>query len=97
MNYIITAKPMQFPISLDRSVTRPVNPVADNGAGLRDARQQPPLGYVYRGEVLETSSDRTYKPEFNLQISPENRRAINSYQQTANEAPVVGRILDGYI
>lgn len=88
---------MQFPISLDRSVTRPVNPVADNGAGLRDARQQPPSNFVYHGEVLETASDRTYKPEFNLQISPENRRAINSYLQTANEVPVVGRILDGYI
>ncbi len=96
MNYIITAKPMHFPISLDRPVTRPVTPVADSAAGSRDARQQS-SGYVYRGELLETVTDKTYRPAYNLQISPENRRAINSYQKIANEAPVVGRILDGFI
>ncbi len=97
MNYIITAKPMQFPISLDRPLTHPVNPIADNGASLRDSRQQQASSYVYRGEVLETVSDRSYRPEYNLQISPENRRAISSYQKIASGAPVVGRILDGYI
>ncbi len=97
MNYIVTAKPMQFPISLDRPVTRPVNPIADNAAGFRDARHQQPSNYVYRGELLETASDKSYRPEYNLQISPENRRAISSYQKIASEAPVVGRILDGYI
>jgi len=96
VNYIITAKPMHFPISLDRPVTRPVTPVADSTAGSRDARQ-PSAGSVYRGELLETVTDRTYRPAYNLQISPENRRAINSYQKIANEAPVVGRILDGFI
>ena len=88
---------MQFPISLDRPLTRPVNPIAENGASLADARQQQASGYVYRGEVLETASDRSYRPEYNLQISPENRRAISSYQKIASEGPVVGRILDGYI
>jgi hypothetical protein len=93
VNYIVTAKAMQFPISLDRAPTRAVSPIADNSAELRDeGRQQ-----ASNGEVLESSSDRSYKPEYNLQISPENRRAINSYRQTANAAPVVGRILDGYI
>jgi hypothetical protein len=97
VNYIVTAKAMQFPISLARAPTRPVNPVADNSAELRDEGRRQASNYVYRGEVLESSSDRSYKPEYNLQISPENRRAINSYRQTANAAPVVGRILDGYI
>ena len=87
---------MQFPISLDRSVTPPVTPIADSTGGSRDTRQQP-SGYVYRGELLETVSDKAYRPAFNLQISPENRRAINSYQEVANQAPAVGRILDGYI
>jgi len=97
VNYIITAKPMHFPISLDRSVTRPVAPVADSAEGFRDARQQQSSDFVYRGELLETVTDKSYRPAHNLQISPENRRAIYSYQKIANEAPVVGRILDGYI
>jgi hypothetical protein len=87
---------MHFPISLDRPMTRPVNPVADSAEGFRDARQQP-SNYVYRGELLETLTDKSYRPEPNLQISPENRHAINSYQKIADEPLVVGRILDGYI
>jgi len=97
VNYIITAKPMNFPISLDPPVTRPVAPVADNAAGYRDSRQQQSSAYVYRGELLETVADRAYRPGYNLQISPENRRAITSYQKVLNEAPLVGRMLDGFI
>lgn len=96
MNYIVTAKPMHFPISVDRPATRPVAPVTDT-ADNRDTRHRQPSGYVYRGELLETASDNSYRPGYNLQISPENRRAITSYQKIAGEAPVVGRILDGYI
>ena len=97
MNYIITAKPMHFPISLDRPVTYPVAPVADSAESFRDARQQQSPDFVYRGELLETVSDKSYRPAYNLQISPENQRAINSYQKVVNQAPVVGRILDGFI
>lgn len=97
MNYIIPAKSMHFPTSLERTATLPVNPVEDSGDGFRDARQQQRPGYVYRGELLDTVSDRSYRPGHNLQISPENRRAIDTYQQIADESPMVGRILDGYI
>ena len=89
MNYIITAKPMHFPISLDRPLTRPVAPIAETPAGNRDARRQQPSNHVYRGELLERLGDKSYRPQLNLQISPENRRAINSYQKIAGEGPVV--------
>lgn len=97
MNYIVTARPMYLPISTDSAVTRPVTAVADSTASFRDASQRQPSGYVYRGELLETVSDRAYRPQYNLQISPENRRAITTYQQVASEQAVVGRILDGFI
>lgn len=97
MNYIITARPMHLPISLDPPVTRPVAPVADNAADYRNSRQQQSPGNVFRGELLETVTDRSYRPGYNLQISPENRRAINTYQKVVDEAPIVGRILDGFI
>ena len=89
---------MHFPTSLERPAPLPVTPVEDsNSTGFRDARQQQRPGYVYRGELLDTVTDRSYRPAYNVQISPENRRAINTYQQVVNESPVVGRILDGYI
>jgi hypothetical protein len=88
---------MHFPTSLERTATLPVNPVEDSGDGFRDARQQQRPSYVYCGELLDTVSDRSYRPGHNLQISPENRRAIDTYQQIADESPMVGRILDGYI
>ena len=89
---------MHFPTNLDRPATLPVTPVEDSSStGFRDARQQQRPGYVYRGELLDTVTDRAYRPGYNLQISPENRRAINTYQKIADESPVVGRILDGYI
>jgi hypothetical protein len=88
---------MHFPTSLERTATLLVNPVEDSGDGFRDARQQQRPSYVYCGELLDTVSDRSYRPGHNLQISPENRRAIDTYQQIADESPMVGRILDGYI
>ena len=97
MNYSITAKPVHLPISLDQPVTRPVTEVSGGAPGFRDATRQQPSPYVYRGEVLETLTDKAYRPKYNLQISPENRRAINSYQMVADEQPIIGRILDGFV
>ena len=97
MNYIITARRMALPISLEPTVTRPIAPVSSNAEGFRDARQQQPSTYVYHGELLETASDRSYRPRHNLQISPENRRAIATYHEIADEPARPGRILDGYI
>ena len=88
---------MHLPIILDQAVTRPVTSIADSATAFRDARQGQASTYVYRGELLESAIDRAYRPQFNLQISPENRRAIDSYQKIADEQPVVGRILDGYV
>ena len=88
---------MHLPISLDWPLPRPVTPVADSSESFRENRQQQPSSYVYRGELLETVSDKAYRPQPNLQISPENRRAINAYQRIADEPLQLGRILDGYI
>lgn len=98
MNYIITAKPMQLPIYPDRPAARPVSSVTDNASDFRDASKQPSPGYVYRGELLEgVGNDRRYRPQLNLQVDPQNRRAINAYQQVASDPPLLGRVLDGFI
>ena len=97
MNYIVTAKPMHLPISLDQAATRPITPIADLAGANREARQPPSSTFVYRGELLEAAAERAYRPAYNLQISPENRRAISSYQKIAEEPPVLGKILDGFV
>jgi len=98
VNYIIPSKPAQIPLYQDRPPTRPVAVVADSAADFRDASKQPPYAYVYRGELLESvASDKRYRPQFNQQIDPQNRRAIESYQRVASEPPLVGQILDGFI
>ncbi len=98
MNYIITAKPMQLPIYPDRPETRPVSPVADSASEFSDASKQSPSTYVYRGELLEAvANDRRYRPQLNLQIDPDNRRAIDTYQRVASDPPLMGRLLDGFI
>jgi hypothetical protein len=72
--------------------------VADSAGEFRDASKQPPYAYVYRGELLETvANDKRYRPQLNLQVDPQNRRAIESYQRVASEPPLVGQILDGFI
>ena len=97
MNYIITARLTSLPISLDRSPARPVTPVTDSTEGFRDARQQPPLGYVYRGELFEDAADRAYRPRQNLDIGAQNRHAIEAYLKIIDEPPRLGQILDGYL
>ncbi len=87
---------MNLPISLDRPALLPVTAITENASAFRDARQSHP-DFVYRGKLLEAALDRSYRPQNNLQVSSEYRRAINSYQMTAQELPVIGRILDGYI
>ena len=98
MNYIITAKPVQLAINPDRPVTRPVSSVTDYAGEFRDASKQPSPSYVYRGELLEgVGNDRRYRPQPNLQVDPQNRRAIDTYQQVASDPPLLGRVLDGFI
>ena len=98
MNYIITAKPMQLPIYPAPPVTLPVTSVADNVSEFRDASKRQSAKYVYRGELLEAvANDKRYRPQLNLQVDPENRRAIDTYQRVASEPPLMGRLLDGFI
>ena len=98
MNYIIPSKPAQLPVYQDRPATRSVAVVADSAGEFRDASKQSPYAFIYRGELLEAvASDKRYRPQLNLQIDPQNRRAIESYQRVASEPPLVGQILDGFI
>ena len=89
---------MQLPIYPDRPETRPVSPVADSASEFSDTSKQSPSTYVYRGELLEAvANDRRYRPQLNLQIDPDNRRAIDTYQRVASDPPLMGRLLDGFI
>ena len=98
MNYITTAKPTQLPIYPDLPETRPVASVSDSASEFRDASKQSPSTYVYRGELLEAvGNDRRYRPQQNLQIDPDNRRAIDTYQRVASDPPLMGRLVDGFI
>lgn len=98
MNYIFPANPVQLSIYTDLPATRPVAPVAEqSGPFQRDARQQPST-YVYRGELLEgAAAERYYRPTNNLQIYPQNQRAIQTYLSVSTSPAVRGRILDGFI
>lgn len=98
MIYITTANPTQLPIYPDRPETRPVASISDSASEFRDASKQPPSTYVYRGELLEAvANDRRYRPQLNLQIDPDNRRAIDTYQRVASDPPLMGRLVDGFI
>ena len=96
MNYIVPAK-MHFPVYANPASTRPVTSVAASTDGYGDVGRQRPSIPVYRGELLDAPVERQYRPQYNLQISPENRRAIHTYQKVAQEQPVIGRILNGFI
>ena len=81
-----------------RPVTMPVTSVADGASEFRDASKQHPSTYVYRGEVVEAlSNDKRYRPQPNLQVKPENQRAIATYQKVLNDPPLTGQLLDGFI
>ncbi len=88
---------MYLPVSPDRPPIQPVAPIAKSATAHRDADYPSPSSFVFRGELLETDNDRSYDPRHNLQVSPQNRRAIDAYHQVADEAPRPGRILNGYI
>ena len=98
MYNLVIDKSTQLPLYPERPLTRPVASVAGSASEFSDASRQSPSTYVYRGEVLEPlSHDRRYRPQLNLQVSPQNRDAIESYQRVAVDPPQKGLILDGYI
>jgi len=72
--------------------------VAGSAGEFRDASKQAPSTFVYRGELLEAvANNQHYRPQFNQQIDPEYRRAIDSYRNVAATPTLVGQILDGFI
>ena len=92
---MITATPVNLPVVPERSTTRRVDAVAEGR--LHDAtRQRQPC--VYRGELLDgMPPERRYRPQPNLQIDPQNRRAINAYLSVLDEPPLIGQLVDGKI
>lgn len=98
MHYISPAKPMHFPVLVDRPAARPVVPIAEESGQLRDQRHRQADAHVYRGELLdEVFGDRRYRPEPNLDVDPRRRRAIETYHLVAYDPTRRGQILDGYI
>ena len=95
---MITAPPANLPVVTAQSPPQRVNPVAGGEERFRDAAQQRPSAYIYRGELLDSlPPERRYQPQPNLQIDPQNRRAISTYRSVANDSPRVGQLLDGLI
>lgn len=98
MHYISPAKPMHFPVLVDRPATRPVVPIAEDSGALRDARRQQAETYVHRGELLdEVFGDRRYRPTQVLDLDAHHRRAIEAYHRVAYDPTRRGQILDGFI
>ena len=72
--------------------------VSDSGEDSRDRLRQHPSNYVFRGEVVDpVVADKQYRPQYNLQIDPQNKRAISLYQSIASDQRGSGRILDRFV
>ena len=98
MHYITTVRYPVFPIFADKPATRPAVSISDAATEFGDPNKQNPSTYVYRGEILKAvAHDRRYRPQFNLQINPENSQAIESYRKVSIEQESIGQILDGFI
>lgn len=57
--------------------------------------------YVFRGELLDSvDSEKRYRPQFNQQIAPQNRQAIETYNAggtVSSDRDPRGRLLDQYV
>lgn len=94
MNNIITVQSLAVPVYPERSVVPLSNSEADIGGNSGQTRSNT----VYRGEVMEGPvNDKRYRPQFNQEVAPANRLAIDRYQQVANDDQRLGQILDGFI
>ena len=95
---MITTPPFNLPAVTARTPPQRVNPVFDGEGRFRDAAQQRPASYVYRGELLDgLPPERRYRPQPNLQIHPQNLRAIKAYRSVADDPIPAGQLLDGMI
>jgi len=75
--------------------------VDENSQQLQPGSGRRPTDYVARGELLDSlGKDKRYKPQFNQQIAPQNRTAIEQYAASnslsVNDDPR-GRLLDQYV
>ena len=95
---MITTPPFNLPAVIARPPSPRVNPVAAGDGRFGDAAQQRPAGYVYRGELLDGLPPQSrFRPQPNLQIHPQNQRAINAYRSVAEDPLPLGQLLDGLI
>ena len=92
---MITATPVNLPVIPERSSARRVDAVVEGRLSDATRQQQP---FVYRGELLDgIPPQRRYRPQPNLQVAPQNQRAINAYLSVASEPPLIGQLVDGKI
>jgi len=60
-----------------------------------------PSDFVFRGEFLDaTANDKRYRPQFNQQIAPQNRAAIEVYKTSESllsDSDPRGRLLDRFV
>ena len=92
---MITATPVNLPAIPERPATRRVDALVEGRLGDATQERQP---FVYRGELLDgTPQQRRYRPQPNLQIDPQNQRAIHAYLSVANDPPLIGQLVDGRI
>ena len=95
---MLPVHPTPLAVSPNRPVISPVTSVADGASEFRDASKQNPSTHVHRGEVVEAiANDKRYRPQPNLQIAPQNQRAIATYQKVLSDSPSMGLIVDGFI
>ncbi|MFT5220123.1 MAG: hypothetical protein ACI9LO_002060 [Planctomycetota bacterium] len=72
--------------------------VSDSRDKSRDSLRQQPSNYVFRGEVVDPIvADKQYRPQYNLQIHPQNKDAISLYQSIVSDQRGNGRILDRFV
>jgi len=77
-------------------------PAEDNSRREVQARVgDSPSDFVFRGEFLDaTDNEKRYRQQFNQQIAPQNRAAIEVYQTSESllsDSDPRGRLLDRFI
>ncbi len=75
--------------------------VDENSQQVQPGSSRRTAEFVARGELLDSlGKDKQYKPQFNQQIAPQNRTAIEQYATSSsisvNDDPR-GRLLDQYV
>jgi len=98
-NLVIRQSPQQNGQS--QSFNRERASVDGNSQQVQPGSSRRPTEYVARGELLDSlGKDKRYKPQFNQQIAPQNRAAIEQYASgnsiSVNGDPR-GRVLDQFV